>query len=114
MTYDDQDDAKTESDGHLLRRDPTMQSAISELDGNNHLRRYGMTGSSGHYVNHSTIHLDGEKSLNDNSSLQHVSFFSVAEELLMKKNLMMGNGLYGGTSSQMTSQQDDKVEYESQ
>jgi len=35
-------------------------------------------------ANHTTMHLDAEKSVNDNS-LQHVSFFSVSEQMLMKK-----------------------------
>jgi len=41
-------------------------------------------------MNHSTMHLDGEKSLNDNS-LHFVSFFSVSEEMLMKKNLFLNS-----------------------
>lgn len=53
------------------------------------------------------MHLDGDKSVNDNSSLHFVSFFSVAEELLMKKHLLMA-------SSQNQSQQDNYeiLEYE--
>lgn len=52
-----------------------------------------MTTSANGYANgiHSTMHLDGERSVNDNSSLHFVSFFSVAEELLMKKNLLLAS-----------------------
>jgi hypothetical protein len=100
MTYEDNDDIKTDSDAHhhhhLHRHHgrasaigATIQSAISELCGvsGHRPQGFGLTASGGHYVNHSTIHLDGEKSMNDNSSLHFVSFFSVAEDLLMKKNL---------------------------
>lgn len=104
MTYEDNDDLKNSSDDHFRRAGrksaigATIQSAISELCGvsGHRPQGFGLTASGGHYVNHSTIHLDGEKSLNDNSSLHFVSFFSVAEDLLMKRNL-------GGTLSHMTS-----------
>lgn len=38
--------------------------------------------------NHSTIHLDGEKTMNENN-FQYVSFFSVADDLLIRGNQMM-------------------------
>ena len=50
----------------------TIQSGISDLYGGSALRvhqGFGLASSNGNYgVNHSTIHLDGEKSANDNSS----------------------------------------------
>ncbi|CDW82930.1 guanylate-binding n-terminal domain containing protein [Stylonychia lemnae] len=97
MTYDDNDDLKTQGQ---IRMNPsrasaigaTIQSAISELCGvgsiQKHHQGYCMTVSAQGHNNHSTIQLDGDKSVNDNSSLHFVSFFSVAEELLMKKNLL--------------------------
>lgn len=114
LTYDDQDDLKTESDAHPLlggaRRSlvtATIQSGISELCGGSALRTLQGCSSSHYGANHSTIHLDGEKSAND--SLHQASFFSVAEELLMKRNLQMGRGIYGGaTLSQLTSQGDER------
>lgn len=36
------------------------------------------------------MHLDGEKTVNDNS-LQFVSFFSVAEDLLLKSNQLLSS-----------------------
>ena len=108
LTYDDQDEVKTESDVHLLHGrarcslvTATIQSGISDLYGGSGALRVhqGFGSSNGNYgANHSTIHLDGEKSANDNSSLHQVSFFSVAEELLMKRNLQMGRGIYGGAT----------------
>ena len=90
MTYDAESDRGAPRRGSYIGAH--IPSTISELCGNGARNRpkiqYGNTHSGGN--NHSTIHLDGEKSANENS-LHYVSFFSVAEEMLMKKHLLMNN-----------------------
>lgn len=86
MTYEDD---KTEDEDEAPRRSSLIgahiPSTISELT-NNNKRQGKYHGAHASVVNHSTIQLDGEKSANDNS-LHFVSFFSVADEVLMKTHL---------------------------
>ena len=91
MTYEDEkteDEINPRRSSHLGAHIP---STISELcNGVKINRAQYIGGTQGSGMNHSTMHLDGEKSLNDNS-LHFVSFFSVSEEMLMKKNLFLNS-----------------------
>lgn len=62
-------------------------SGIPRIQGYNNGMEVNGRGSSVQGNNHSTIQLDG---VHDNNSLHFVSFFSVSEELLMKRNILDG------------------------
>jgi hypothetical protein len=83
MTYDEEEDnEEVESEIEENRRNVAIcvekTESVSGIQVNGDM-----------YYGSQTIHLDGDKTMNENS-MQMVSFFSVADDLLLKGNFLTG------------------------